>query len=304
MFVRLQLCYQLPVVTSKAMLILAAALALGACKRSHDQGSEDGRSTVPTIPVNVVQEQKPLRCPDGTDNRSAGMHEWCERTDGTRHGPAVMRLACNGVPTLHETYRDGELHGDRIEWHIGVPVGDELVTQPDVCTWLEAHPDDITRVIRTRAAVTPYVRGKAHGMHTSWSTAGNKRTEGAYRDGLAHGTWRGWNDEGKQLGTYEMNDGTGVRTEWYDSGAKREEWRYKDGKRHGRYRQWHADGQLAREGMFAGDLADGTWKQWSTEGELLGTYGMKAGTGVQRIWNDDGSLRTEVSLEDGEPVDS
>jgi antitoxin component YwqK of YwqJK toxin-antitoxin module len=289
-------------VATKLWIVVAALLAIAACKRSHDHGSDDGRSGVPEIKVNVQNESAAIACPDDTSRRYGGLLEWCERDDGTRHGPSVARLPCNRVPTRHETYRDGELEGDVIDWYVGVHASDRFVSQPGICDLLAENPQAAADLVRIRAGVTPYSRGKAHGMHTEWSAAGKKTLEGPYRDGVPHGTWRSWSATGKHLGSYEMDEGTGIETRWHDDGARAQEWHRQSGNRHGRFRRWHGNGELAQEGMFIDGLADGTWKQWSPDGVLLGTYGMKAGTGVERTWNDDGSVKAEVPMKDGEPL--
>ena len=41
------------------------------------------------------------------------------------------------------------------------------------------------------------------------------------------------------------------------------------------------------------------WKQWSTEGKLLGTYEITNGTGTEYRWHDNGKLQSEDSLRAG-----
>ena len=76
---------------------------------------------------------------------------------------------------------------------------------------------------------------------------------------------------------------------------------YKDGKLDGEWKRHHPGGALAEEGTFVAGLADGTWRQLAADGSLLGEYKLKAGTGKQKRWYDDGPLYSEAVLKRGVP---
>jgi antitoxin component YwqK of YwqJK toxin-antitoxin module len=74
---------------------------------------------------------------------------------------------------------------------------------------------------------------------------------------------------------------------------------YKDGKLDGAWERHYPGGALAEEGTFAAGQKDGSWRQLSPLGAVLGTYDMKAGTGLEKKWFDDGPLYLERVLKAG-----
>ena len=65
-------------------------------------------------------------------------------------------------------------------------------------------------------------------------------------------------------------------------------------------RKWHLNGQLIKEirlkqkeGEY---VLDGESRQWSSDGELIGTSTFNEGTGVFRNWYDNGKLFGEMSM--------
>jgi len=75
-----------------------------------------------------------------------------------------------------------------------------------------------------------------------------------------------------------------------------------NGRPQGMVRSWYPDGQLWSETPFQDGMAHGTCKVWATDGRLLGTFEMVAGTGTFCTWYDDGTLRSEVSTVRGLPT--
>ena len=76
---------------------------------------------------------------------------------------------------------------------------------------------------------------------------------------------------------------------------------YKDGKLEGAWQRHYPGGALAEEGNFAGGLKDGHWRQLAPDGSVLGEYDMKAGTGVEKRWYDDGPIYSERGVKKGVP---
>jgi uncharacterized protein len=79
------------------------------------------------------------------------------------------------------------------------------------------------------------------------------------------------------------------------------EGRYKDGKLDGAWTRHHHSGAIAEEGAYAANIPTGAWRQLDEAGNVLGTYTLKAGTGKQKKWLDDGPLYSEVTLNKGVP---
>ncbi len=74
---------------------------------------------------------------------------------------------------------------------------------------------------------------------------------------------------------------------------------YKDGKLDGAWQRHFPGGALAEEGNYAAGQKDGKWRQLSPTGAVLGEYDMKAGSGTERRWYDEGPLYSERTLRGG-----
>ena len=76
---------------------------------------------------------------------------------------------------------------------------------------------------------------------------------------------------------------------------------YKDGKLDGPWQRHYPGGAIVEIGAYANGLKDGHWKQLAANGATLGEYDMKAGTGTERRWYDDGPIYSERALRGGVP---
>ena len=76
---------------------------------------------------------------------------------------------------------------------------------------------------------------------------------------------------------------------------------YKAGKLDGPWRRHFPGGSIAEEGVYAFGVKDGTWSQHKANGDLIGDYKLKLGTGTEKIWFDDGPLYRERQLVRGVP---
>jgi|KBSSwiStaDraftv2_1062776.scaffolds.fasta_scaffold378249_1 hypothetical protein len=65
-------------------------------------------------------------------------------------------------------------------------------------------------------------------------------------------------------------------------------------------RHWHPNGILESEVPVKNGLTEGVARFWNQKGELIGTYEMHDGSGVQKGWHPDGSLMAEISWVNGE----
>ncbi|HUA68629.1 MAG TPA: hypothetical protein VMA13_08780 [Candidatus Saccharimonadales bacterium] len=71
-------------------------------------------------------------------------------------------------------------------------------------------------------------------------------------------------------------------------------------KLHGRRRTWHRNGRLASEEFYHNGLLHGICRQWNENNDLLGSYKIEHGTGIQKSWHDNGRLNLELSTVAGE----
>ena len=76
---------------------------------------------------------------------------------------------------------------------------------------------------------------------------------------------------------------------------------YKANKLDGVWQRHYPGGAIAEAGTYAAGEKDGEWKQLTAAGAVIGTYTMKAGTGLERTWYDDGPLYRERKLKSGAP---
>jgi uncharacterized protein len=99
--------------------------------------------------------------------------------------------------------------------------------------------------------------------------------------------------------------GTGVRhgpfVTLFPDGSTAIAGTYKDGKLDGAWQRHYPSGELDEDGTYANGVKDGPWRQLGPSGTVLGTYTMKAGTGVEKRWYDDGPLYSERALRAGVP---
>jgi hypothetical protein len=86
---------------------------------------------------------------------------------------------------------------------------------------------------------------------------------------------------------------------WFANGEVEHEFYFRNGQQHGPLRWWYENGQLAWETYYVKGKEHGTSKQWNRKGNLLGTYEMNHGTGVDHWWDEKGRLLEEFHCLDG-----
>lgn len=82
----------------------------------------------------------------------------------------------------------------------------------------------------------------------------------------------------------------GVRF-FHESGEPAFEYGLKDGRLHGVLYRWDIPGVLLSAEPYVDGLAHGTAMQWSDDGELVGSYTMERGTGLDLWWGGCGGER-------------
>lgn len=176
---------------------LAIALAISCAHRGGSVPAEHAREDAAA----------PVACPSGTRLRGAapptGDRVWCERDDGSLHGP-VAQWFRGGQRRLTGEYRDGSKHGtwssayasgkprSEEHWRGGQPTG----------TWVTYFEDG------TRSTESLH-REDAAIAFRSYRPGGGKLRQGTYVGGREHGTWTEWDAAGVAT-TSQWQDG--VRT--------------------------------------------------------------------------------------------
>ena len=65
-------------------------------------------------------------------------------------------------------------------------------------------------------------------------------------------------------------------------------------------KHWHRNGILESEVPVKNGIPEGVARFWNQKGEFIGSYEMRAGTGVQKGWHPDGSLMAEITWVNGQ----
>lgn len=76
---------------------------------------------------------------------------------------------------------------------------------------------------------------------------------------------------------------------------------YKDGQLDGAWQRHGVTGAVVETGSYAAGQKTGHWQMTSAAGTVLGGYDMRAGTGTEKHWLDDGTLYRERTLKAGVP---
>ncbi len=96
-----------------------------------------------------------------------------------------------------------------------------------------------------------------------------------------------------------MKDEIDQKKFYYPDGKLKAERSYKKGVPHGCHREWHENGILASEVYFNCGVPEGVGKQWDKDGNLLVSYEIKSGTGIQKSWFADQGFWGETSWLNG-----
>lgn len=77
-----------------------------------------------------------------------------------------------------------------------------------------------------------------------------------------------------------------IEKTYYPNGQIESEVSFKNGIPHGPHKHWHENGILAWEWTCKDGVIDGIGKQWDSSGNLLVTFEIVNGTGIQKIWDE------------------
>jgi hypothetical protein len=140
------------------------------------------------------------KCPVGTrpivdTDDSIPRRRFCERPDGTKHGPEVL-VDRNERERRVGQWVDGKKHGRWLEGLLGDHVAGERVY---------VHGDVVRSTLRSLdgvVIVSEWKDGLAHGRYTKWNENGDKTFEGFYARGRRSSTWR-WFGQRRESRTYD-----------------------------------------------------------------------------------------------------
>lgn len=92
----------------------------------------------------------------------------------------------------------------------------------------------------------------AHGPYAAYFANGQKSVEGQYVDGFKDGTWKFYDEAGKEVSKTEFrrNSYHGQRVQYFASGKPRLVEEYQAGVRHGEVKEMTEDGKVVRQARF------------------------------------------------------
>ena len=198
---------------------------------------------------------------------------------GRRHGTFrtthVPRPRSGGVRLVNETsYRAGKLQGTLRQIRGGMLISLSTyrhgLLHGRYATW--QHPS---------GQLTYSHHYRDGHLHGPWiQRRGHVLIKGAYRDGLPHGHFIVVSASGKQVGTFDFEDGRGAWKRFLLDGTVIESTEMRFGMKHGAYRTYHPDGSLSQLGQYHRNSADGLWCTYNQRGAVMYSRPMRGGGGT------------------------
>ena len=142
------------------------------------------------------------------------------------------------------------------------PSGEELYYAPN-----EQEP--YTGWVKDDRELWQVEAGKRHGLYLRWSSNGQNRERGFYKDGSKHGSWTYWNASGwkESEGTFKDGSENGLWTYFHENGQKDREGTFKDGSEDGLWTYFYKNGQKESEGSYRAGRRFGLWTYWDDNGQ-------------------------------------
>jgi len=136
---------------------------------------------------------------------------------------------------------------------------------------------------------------------------GQLQSEGSYRKGQNHGTWKFYNRFGKLINEYNYVDGLlqGKAVDYHESGEKKFVFEYKDDELHGYFQEFYRNGNVKQEGWFQEGEREQQWLSYYLDGTLeTDAYYLRGSlTGPLYSYAQDGKLYSVTKYEDGRLAD-
>ena len=159
---------------------------------------------------------------------------------------------------------------------------------------------------------------------------GQYSSQGEIKNGLRHGSWSFWKENGQKLNDktfledmvvsetkYEYyengqieskittKDGEvdGISTRWYENGQKWMEGNYKDGEPDGELNSWYENGQIQSELYFKDGKEDDKWTLWYENSQIQGEANYKDGKEDGKVteWYENGQMQYEINFNNSIP---
>jgi len=109
------------------------------------------------------------------------------------------------------------------------------------------------------------------GKQIEWYVAGMKKKSVSWREGLLHGTYREYHENGELQEKGEYNNGRlqGPFASWYGNKQQRLKLTYHQDILDGLAQEWYENGTLKTEGQWQKGVREGLWKWHDRYGDEL-----------------------------------
>lgn len=166
---------------------------------------------------------------------------------------------------------------------------DIAAAMPEVRAWVAASGFTLEEL----ASIQPGYEQPAVEDWVRWNVEVLPPPDGAYRDKITTGAWRGRRMEGAWtrtsgdvvVGRGALHRGNGTWTSFYPDGSKMAEGPIVRNDPHGAWTLFHPSGNVAAEGRFDHGMRDGTWRfYYDTRGRTPIAVGSFAGGALVGTW--------------------
>jgi len=144
------------------------------------------------------------------------------------------------------------------------------------------------------------------GSGVSYYCNGQKKNEETFNQGLGHGTWRYWYEDGSraQEVRYVNNVFDGLEIEWFENGQKKSEVTWSKGALHGVWVTWYPNGQKEGEVVYTQGKKNGCETMWYENGQMYSKGQWKNGVqeGFWIAWEATGKKKWQGNYNTGEMV--
>jgi antitoxin component YwqK of YwqJK toxin-antitoxin module len=162
----------------------------------------------------------------------------------------------------------------------------------------ELYPDT-----NGKLSLAQYQNGLLHGIFVVWHENGKKGAEINFKNGIGNGVTKMWHASGNKKEEFVYNKGNkhGIVTEWYDNGQKSFESNQSNGQPNGKTITWYENGQKSAEAVFKNGNMDGVSTQWYDNGQKSTEYSVVNGTiqGSSTKWYENGQIEFQGKMDGG-----
>ncbi len=235
----------------------------------------------------------------------------------------------NGKRKSLTSYKEGKKEGYSFEWFENGVVAVKIFYENDLCTNDGKNPGRIEydeyhalkEIAETKA-------GKLHGVMIAYYPSGQEKVKGNYLDGLKHGSWTHYFENGGVLGEEHFDHNIAVKKHWMKHENGKTHWSaefdekgttlqpvkvytpegtlikqfsMKEGKYHGKYFDWYPSGVLKLDGKQEMGFLDGEVLQYFENGMpwIFSNYKKGKLQGKLQRWHENGNVAFKAEYVDG-----